>query len=76
MVEKILQKFSMENCRSVSTPLPAGCILPILPEQLGEGERILMSNTPYRELVGCILHLANTTRPDIGFAASYLSRFM
>ena len=31
---------------------------------------------PVRELIGSLLHLAVSTRPDIKFAVSYLSRFM
>ena len=41
-----------------------------------EGEKTLMERTTYRQLVGCIFHLANTTRPDFAFAAGFLSRFM
>lgn len=34
-----------------------------------------MQNKPYRELVGCIIYLANATRPDLCFAANILSRY-
>ncbi|CDF38077.1 unnamed protein product [Chondrus crispus] len=35
-----------------------------------------MAKVPYRQLVGSLLHLANTTRPDIAFAAGLLSRHL
>lgn len=33
-------------------------------------------NLPYREIVGALNYLASTTRPDIAFMASYLSRYL
>lgn len=33
-------------------------------------------NTPYNQVVGCLLHISNKTRPDICYAAGYLSRCM
>ena len=66
----------MSSCKPVSTPLLEGVHLSVRMSPQDEGERKVMSRTPYRQIVGCILHLANTSRPDIAFAASYLSRYM
>ena len=35
-----------------------------------------MGKKPYRQLIGALIHLSNTVRPDIAFAVNYLSRFM
>lgn len=62
----------MTDCRYVSAPLASGTMLPKLPISEINGDFA----TPYKKLVGSLLHLANTTRPDIAFATGYLSRYM
>ena len=76
MIDQMLQKFGMNSCKAATTPLPEGISLKISQGPVDEGEQIVMNRTPYRELVGCLLHLSNMTRPEIAFAAGYLSRFM
>ncbi|KAK5840674.1 secreted RxLR effector protein 161-like [Gossypium arboreum] len=66
---KILNKFSMLNCKATSTPVAIG-------EKLSsQGNFEKVSESTYRSLVGCLLYLT-ATRPDIIFAISLLSRFM
>lgn len=31
---------------------------------------------PHQQVIGALIHLANTTRPDISYAVSYLARHM
>ena len=76
MIDQMMNKFGMENCKAVATPLPEGISLSVSQGPVNEGEQAVMNRTPYRQLVGCLLHLSNTTRPDIAFASGYLSRFM
>lgn len=64
------ENFIMENCKSARTPLPTGTNL-----ALDTGSP-LNENTPYRQLIGSLLHLANIVRPDISIAVGYLSRYM
>lgn len=65
----MLKKFSMENCKSVATPL-------VLNEKLhkDDGEPKVEGST-FRSLIGSLLYLT-ATRPDLMFSASLLSRFM
>ena len=76
MIDQMLDKFGMDSGRALSNPLAEGISLSVSMGPVDEQEKILMERTPYRPLVGCLLHLANTTRPDIAYAAGYLSRFM
>jgi len=66
---KLLNKFVMENCKPVSTPMVLGQKL------MKEDGAPKTNGKTYRSLVGSLLYLI-ATRPDIVFAVNYLSRFM
>ena len=65
--EHILKMFGMASCNPVSTPL-------VVNEKLKDGRK-MVDETHFRSLVGNLLYLT-TTRLDIMFVASLLSRFM
>jgi hypothetical protein len=69
-IEGLCAKFTMATTRPVSTPLPAGTHLSKSADRDDEDLQL-----PYRQLTGKLLYIAIATRPDIAFAASYLSRF-
>ena len=75
MINHLLQTFGLSNARPASTPLPPGTVLYKGTKAQLEPD-VDMSNIPYRQLVGSLLHIANTTRPDIMFATTILSRFL
>ncbi|KAK5777458.1 hypothetical protein PVK06_045425 [Gossypium arboreum] len=66
---KILNKFSMENCKPTSTLVAFGIKLS------SQGDHEQVSESTYRSLIGCLLYLT-ATRPDIMFVVNVLSRFM
>ncbi|XP_052489942.1 secreted RxLR effector protein 161-like [Gossypium raimondii] len=66
---KVLNKFSMKNCKPTSTPMAVGMKL----SRQGSGEPVC--ETMYKSFIGSLLYLT-ATRPDIMFAVSMLSRFM
>ena len=76
MIHQMLHKFGMNSCKAATTPLPEVVLFSISQRPVDEREQIVMNPTLYRELVGCLFQLSNTTRSDIAFAAGYLSRFM
>ena len=69
-IKSLLEKFQMENCNPVSTPMAAGAkLVPTEQDDSGSG------SFPYRELIGGLMYAATGTRPDIAHAVSALSQF-
>ncbi|CAL2268488.1 unnamed protein product [Prunus armeniaca] len=67
--ENLLKKFKMYGCKTVAAPL-------ITNEKLRKEDGSSKANeSVYRSLIGSLLYLT-TTRPDIMYATSLLSRFM
>lgn len=70
-IQDILRRFGMADCNPVSTPLDASIKL-YTSEPWDERDG---NKPPYRELVGVLLYLSITTRPDIAHVASLLSQY-
>lgn len=70
-IKKILEKFGMENCKPIRTPLDANEKL-ISPRSLNKEE---MEKYPYQSLIGSLMYLSVSTRPDIAYTVSMLSQF-
>jgi len=75
-VEKVLQRFHMENAKAVSTPLPSHLKLTknMCPKTPEEEEK--MSKVPYASAVGSLMYAMVCTRPDIAHAVGVISRYM
>jgi hypothetical protein len=70
----LLERFQMSTANARRTPMNAG--MNLRSKQVdGEGLDSEQEHK-YAELVGRLLYLAGSTRPDIGYAVSVLSRFM
>ena len=67
-INKMLEDFHMDKAKYSSTPVQVG-----IKYQKEEGE---LPKVPYRELVGSLMYLMLSTRPDIAYAVSMLSRFL
>lgn len=69
-VRKILKRFGMHNCKPSKTPFSPGTKL-----QAFDGEASAEDRTTYQQIVGSLMYAATSTRPDIAFHVSTLSRF-
>jgi hypothetical protein len=65
----ILNRFKMEDCRPMSTPMVTNW------RKLSASESELVDVMRYRQLVGSLMYLVNT-RPDICFVVNTLSQYM
>lgn len=75
-IQRPLEKFNMADAKPVHTPVAAGMVLSKQQEPKDVAEQKEMDQIPYRMLVGCLLWVANWTRPDISFATSMVSQFL
>ena len=68
-ISRILDRFGMAESKPVPTPLDIGTKLTKRAENEGG------TDAPYREAVGCLIHVSQTTRPDICHAVGVVSQF-
>jgi len=67
-IKKVLNKFNMEECKPVSTPLPSKLNY----ELLNSDEKY---DAPCRNLIGSLMYLMLCTRPDLATSVNILSRY-
>ncbi|XP_054746097.1 uncharacterized protein LOC129250498 [Anastrepha obliqua] len=69
--EQILKRFNMEDYKSVKTPPEFNAKL----EKPAAREENEMKKYPYQSVMGALLYLAVTTRPDLASSINFLSQF-
>ena len=71
-LETVLERCGMQNCKSATTPLPAGYMPePVSPDTTIDPEL----RSRYQMVIGSLLYLMLGTRPDIAFAVTKLAQF-
>jgi transposase InsO family protein len=75
-VVDVLERFNMGECKGVDTPISTGVILSKEQCPTNEEERRAMQGIPYRAIIGSLMYLMVSTRPDIAAAVGMLSRFL
>lgn len=71
-ITSILQRFGMKYCNPVSTPLLSINFIREADINEHHGDH----SFPYRQAVGSLMFIMLSTRPDIAFSVSVLSRFL
>jgi hypothetical protein len=71
-IRALIEQYGLTEARTVSTPLDPGCKLQPLSKDDAD-ERAYAGS--YASLVGSLLWLANTCRPDIAYAVGVLGRY-
>ncbi|KFM74814.1 Copia protein, partial [Stegodyphus mimosarum] len=71
-IEEIFEKFKHFQIPVTSVPIAKGTILTKLDCPSTSAE---MRKLPFRNLLGCLVFVANRTRPDITYAVNILSQF-
>lgn len=74
MIQTVLERFRVEDCKPASTPFPGGT--KILRASDADVEEFLASKLPYNSLVGSLMYIAQGTRPDIAYAVGALSQHL
>ena len=75
-IEKVLERFAMQNTKPVSTPFASHFRLSkdMCPKTQDEIDH--MSKIPYASAVGSLMYAMVWTRPDIAHVVGVVSRFM
>jgi len=71
----LLQEHGLQDCKPISTPLNPGSHLSSSMSPQNSTEVAEMCQYPYISIVGSLMYLALTTRPDIAYTARVLARF-
>lgn len=74
-IEKVLQRFSMENCKPHDTPVSKGDKFSLKQCPKNNLESKYMENIPYASAVGSLMYAQVCTRPDLAFIIGMLGRY-
>src|SRR6266702_3104608 len=74
-ISNLIDEHGLNDSKPVSTPLNPGTRLSTSMCPQNDAEASEMCQYPYISVVGCLMYLAVTTRPDIAYAAEFLARF-
>lgn len=68
-MERLLNRFNMVDSKPAQTPIATGFRLERCTDATREADK------PYRQLIGCLMYITTTSRPNICAAVNYFSGF-
>lgn len=76
--EKVLKRFNLSNAKPVTLPIAQHFKLSLANSPKASDLQHLdqMSTVPYSQAVGNLMYLTISTRPDLSYSASLVSRYM
>jgi len=74
-IEKVLQRFGMQNVKPVSTPLVAHFKLSVALSPQSTEEEEQMSHVPYASAIESIMYVMDCNRSDISQAVSVVNKY-
>ena len=75
-VTKVLQRFNMENAKSVDSTMPTDVKLSRRQCPKAKTEKVEMNKVPYASVVKSLMFAVVCTRPDIGYVVGVVSRYI
>lgn len=75
-LQKLTTKYGMADSKGVSMPLANHFILSKAQCPKTESDLLKMENVPYSNVIGSIMYVMISTRPDLSYSISLLSKFM
>lgn len=69
-IKKIVNEFGLNDAKASNVPIQVG----YGKSKSGENVDLLLSNTQYQKLLGCLLYVSVNTRPDIAASISILAQ--
>ena len=69
-IDKILNRFSMQDCKPVSTPINSNHLLKAFSE-----DDECTDATAYQQIIGSLMYLVTGTRPDLSYTNTHLFQF-
>ncbi|GAB2269654.1 hypothetical protein Dimus_038780 [Dionaea muscipula] len=75
-IKRVCSKFKIDNSKPVSLPLAGHFILSKLQSPKTDSEKLKMESVPYLNAIGSVMYSMVSTRPDLSFSISLLSRYM
>ena len=74
-IRKILERFQVQGCKPIDTPIRKGETLSLDMCSKTQEEKEIMAWVPYSNAIGSLMYVIMCTRPDICYVVGFVNRF-